>query len=318
MNRYQVAVEPLSGEQMAEPGGAYDVFVATLGFEKRARFIPGLLSGLAERKVAPGFTSRKVLDYEKNWEWFKASGFDVEEVSDAEFAQWCRELVRSTRNRRAKRSLRMGVDVSSMSRLRMAALIHAAAEAASERIDVDFLYAPAEFAPPPDQSPPIAISEPVISAFAGWSSEPERASMAIFGLGYEADKALGALEFLEPIGVWAFRPEGEDVRYDSAVEASNESFWGLLPPQNVIRYRIDDPYDCFVRLESLVHGATRTGRPILIPFGPKIFSVSCLLVAVVHYPSVVVWRVSSGEFEPAQNRAANGKIVGLRSIFLKR
>lgn len=294
----------------------YDIFLATVGFEQRSLHIAQILGDRPKIRAACAYDSRKVHAYYSNLSWFKKAKYRVEERKDSEFEAWCEEALRSV-PATSRRLLRLAVDVSSMSRFRIAGLMACIREISTERqVQADFLYSPAKFSPPHQEGGPIVIFEPVTKKFAGWSDEPDKPSMAIFGLGYEEDKAVGALEYIEPSTVWAFRPTGEDEKYDRALKRANRTFWDLLPRRNIIDYRVDRPFECFANLESLTYGALRSGRPVLIPFGPKIFTACCLLVGLVHYPRVVVWRVSSGEFETAANRVATGKVVGVSAQFL--
>ena len=61
-------------------------------------------------------------------------------------------------------------------------------------VDISFLYALGKFSPPPSAQSLNAHVGPVLPAFAGWSMEPDTPPVAIIGLGYEEDRALGAVE----------------------------------------------------------------------------------------------------------------------------
>src|SRR6185369_5500856 len=119
---------------------------------------------------------------------------------------------------------------------------------------------------------------------------PELPPAVVIGLGYEQDKAIGIIEYIEPTMVWAFRPRGGDPRFETAVDEANSTFWDIVSPDRVIDYSVEGSLECLTLLESLISGSLSTVRPILIPFGPKIFAACCLLVASMHYPKVSVWR----------------------------
>jgi hypothetical protein len=297
----------------------YDLFLASLGFETRARFLVSRFGQLATKKIACGFGSRKEHSYRDNYEAFRSAGFEVTDRREEDFAAWWTETLGSTLKSRKgnDRPLRFCVDVSSMSRYRMATVVGSFLELdEGPPIITDFVYSVAAFSQPPqDGGGPIAVCAPATSAFTGWWTEPEQPSVVVFGLGYEEGKAVGALEYLEPKLVWAFRPTGEDRRYDAALEAANANLWDLVPRQNVITYQVDRPFECFEMLESLSYGNAVSARVTLVPFGPKIFSLCCLLVASVHWPKVAVWRVSSGQNEPALDRRPTGKVIGIQAGF---
>jgi hypothetical protein len=228
--------------------------------------------------------------------------------------EWCLSTIKGAAAT-CKGECKVGVDISSFSRFRTAAFVAAVLQIRTEaRIIVDFVYAGALFSEPIDAGP-MTSAGPVLPAFAGWSSEPDRPCVAVFGLGYELEKAVGVLEYLEPTHVWAFQPVGHDRRYTKAIALANRTFLESLPASRVVFYNIWRPAELVGRLESLIFGALRSARPMLIPFGPKIFTLSCLLVASLHYPEVPVWRVSPGDAAPPQDRVPNGKVIGLRVDF---
>jgi hypothetical protein len=157
----------------------------------------------------------------------------------------------------------------------------------------------------------IESAGPVIPQFAGWSDEPDRPVATVFGLGFEYDRAIGVVEYLEPSNVWSFHAEKSDNRFDKEVQKANKFFWRFVPNAQRFSYRVHLPLDCLIDLESLTFGLLDRFRPILIPFGPKIFALSCLLVAHLHYPKVGVWRVSSGANERPIDRKAKDTIIGI-------
>ena len=63
------------------------------------------------------------------------------------------------------------------------------------------------------------------------------------------------------------------------------------------------------------YGIMQKRRPIIIPFGPKIFALVSMLVAYMHHPSVAVWRVSSGRGLHPEDKTSSGVVVGLKTIF---
>ncbi|MCL4553363.1 MAG: hypothetical protein M1305_07430 [Candidatus Marsarchaeota archaeon] len=306
-------VKPWSLQNLREQ--RYDIFIAAVGFEERARYVAEAKRPEASARLACAFPERKSLAYEDNLAWYLDAGFDVQEKTDKEFEPWVwgrlQDVVADKDN-----ALSLCVDISSLSRFRIAAIVAATHKLQRNiPIVVDFVYSLAKYTPPPQRMEPMVSAAPVIEEFAGWSSSPDLPSSAIIGLGYEYDKASGVLEFVEPWKIWAFEPVGGDKRYSKAIERSNRTFWDFTPRSRVIQYRVDRPYETFLTLESLTYGISQSTRPVLIPFGPKVFTLCCLLVACVHYPGVAVWRVSSGSLDIPAARLPNRKICGLRAVF---
>jgi hypothetical protein len=293
------------------PRQCYDAIIATVGYEERSSYIASRLADCSNALFACAFDSRKKGAYRKNLIWFQRNGFSVEERSDGRYKEWCRDVLRHLS--RAEKAPVVCVDISSMSRSRMANLLEALWESRLN-VEVDFLYAPAKFPGGGVVEGPIVISEPASPMFAGWSPRPEVPAVAVIGLGYEYGKAVGAVEYLEASEVWAFIGLSQEKRYEDEVRHANEDLLRLLPPGHLVEYQVENAFDCFVTLESLCAGLVRRSRPVLLPFGPKIFSICCMLAACARRPEVAVWRISTGQYEDARNRIPEGYIVGITAI----
>jgi len=294
----------------------YDCFVATTGFESRAPYFARVRNIQAVRKVAPAFSERHVLAFQQNRRWFMDAGFEVEEVRDQTFPEWMSSLVASLAPCEGQ-PLRVCVDISSLSRFRLATMIDAVRGLTSRfSVEVDFAYSVAAFSPPPKEAEPNVAFGPVVPGFAGWSCRPEDPTSVVVGVGFERDKALGAIEHINPAEVWSFKPADRHRGYSRAVEKANEELWNWIQPNRQFTYSVYDPFECLSRLESLSSGVIRSRKLVLLPFGPKVFALSCLLVACIH-SEIGVWRVSSEQQEQAVDRKPNHKLVGLRTIFTK-
>ena len=299
------------GDSVSALGSNYDLMVATIGYESRAVHAARLLGQRCTRVSAAGFLSPHALHYDANRAWYIDQGYLVAELADREYRGWIRSSLEDLSGRDDQ--ARVLIDISSMSRIRIA-------EAASAVWDLggkwlaDFVYTPALYDPPPPDDQPIVVCEPVTPRLAGWSAELGLATAAIVGLGYEQDKAVGALEYLEPADVWGFAPRGHVGQYDDDVEVANSSFWSFNPQPIRVDYDVFDPFAAYEALESLAYGLTPSRRLVLVPFGPKVFALNAILVALAHDPSVAVWRVSAGDLETPVDRRPGDSIVGIRVV----
>lgn len=292
----------------------YALFIAAAGYEQRARYISQKLRLRAQAKKSFMFLDRRTLDFEKNVKVLRALGHSLDEPEDKDFARWCDNTL-ATIDAPAGEAIEIAIDISSLSRFRIATLVDAARRAHRNRtLIVDFLYSLARYSPPPADLPPNRHVGPVLDAFAGWNDEPDQTPVAILGLGYEQDRALGAVEHLQAADVFAFIPQSAIPQYYKALLKANAALLDRVSDDCRIPYTVERPLDCFVRLEALTYGCAQSQAPILLPFGPKIFTVAALLVACIH-PSVAVWRVSPGATEVPGNRRPNGTICGLRASF---
>lgn len=293
------------------------VFIAALGFEKRATFAACKYAEWSKRKVALAFPHQEIFNYGKNQKYFKQAEFVSLLYSDSSWREHCADMLEQAEGNQIEGAAKHSdfcIDVSSMSRPMIAEvllLFRSLAVRKGRPITAKLLYSPAEYVPPPTVEGPIVKSEPVVPEFAGWSMASGAPSVAIVGLGYEPDFALGTWEYLEASSLVAFFPTGEDVRYDEAVRKANEEILKQIGDAQVCKYRVDDPVHLFIILNTLVSGYLGIARPIIVPFGPKIFAVTALLVALIHQPAVTVWRVSGDQDALPVDREANGKVVVL-------
>ena len=115
----------------------------------------------------------------------------------------------------------------------------------------------------------------------------------LIGLGYEPDLALSAQQVLDPAETWLGIPRSDDGHFDDEVATANGILLDVVDAQNIWLYDVADPATTFFVLESIVSGLRRSHNVVLVPFGPKMFAVACLLVSLVHRMEVGVWRLSA-------------------------
>lgn len=312
----QLQVQPFLARTLSEaPRGTYAAVLATLGYEHRARAIAEALEE-APHLAACGFDDHREISYEDNRTWFSEHGYDVDEPGDENFGEWLRDWLSDRLAASASPSsrTRVAVDISSMTRDRIARALEVALEL-GERfpLHVDFLYAPAEYHDPPAEPDFTASIEPVTPFFRGWTPDPMRPPVALAGLGYEIDKAVGAKEYLELRDLWAYVSKGGDERYANKVREANELLWDEIEADRIVTYPIADPYGVFVQLESQLFGVLEAGRALMLPMGPKIFALCSMVAALHHQPEVGVWRVRQAE-TPVP-RFSNGELYGLTVCF---
>jgi hypothetical protein len=179
-------------------------------------------------------------------------------------------------------------------------------------VHIDFVYSAARYSDPPRLLGQNRNVGP-LPGFAGWT-EPALPLTVVVGVGYERNKALGAVRYLDPEETWAFVPTGHQAKYTRKIDKANSHLWDIIPVSQRIEYSVWRPFDCLVTLESFVCGAMRESKVTLLPFGPKTFALCSLLVACIH-TEVPVWRVSSGHEGEPTDRIPNGKVVGLSTSF---
>lgn len=295
----------------------YHIGVVAAGFESRSRHIAERQLFDAQFKYAVCFPDRQVVAYDDNIATLSSLGYHIEEIEDSKLFGWMVSVIDRVSEKADGDVINVALDVSSMSRFRIAAVLDACRKSKCDSVvEVDILYSLAAFTSPPTQSVPNAHVGPVLPSLAGWSIEPELAPNVILGLGYEQDRALGAVEHLQPGAVWAFVPRSSVEEYAPHVRTANAILFESLPKERLIPYDVERPFDCFSTLESLVYGIMDEAFPVLLPLGPKIFGALCILVGFIHSPGVAVWRVSPGVAESPVNREPSGVVACIKAMFI--
>ncbi len=289
----------------------YDSALASVGYEKRSRQIPEVLTVTG---AAIPFRDKQELEFKRNLEFFREKDWNLLGAEDVDcyskVSTWLNELLQDDR-----RPFRVAIDVSSMSRDRIADVVEALFDLPIDiELDVDFLYTPAVFQPPPpeDAQPPVFDVAPVSAYFAGWWNALDKPLYAIVGLGYELERAASALDVLEPEATQIYTPLGTDGRSLEAVREANQ---GLIDAPSLedheIVYEVADPFTCFRRLEASVARLVDGHRIAMVPLGPKIFSLIATLTAALHPVTTQVIRVSAGRRQGAVAQESDGTLYGL-------
>jgi hypothetical protein len=309
----QIHVSNLSTDSL----GNYKHAFVCCGYESRSRYIVQERSITAEHIHCFGFISQQELSFDENKRFFATLGIEVLIVTDNGFSDAIEEILCDLESVANNNDVSILVDFSSLPRSRLARLLSAFSSLTSKcDIVVDFLYAIAKYTPPPENPSVVSFAGPVLDLFAGWSAEPEHPVAAVVGLGYEPDKVLGALEYLESPFVSHWIPHGKDLRFLTAIEVANATLLEQVSLERRVTYDPLNPFDTFVRLESFCYGLIASNfRPVIMPFGPKTFSLVSMLVAL-HWPKeIAVWRISGEHSELPVDRQADGAISGLRVRF---
>ena len=102
----------------------YSALFCTLGYEQRARYIAEQFGISARSRHSLGFTHNHVFDYQANRDFYRArQNFDAPELSNDEFENVIPDLLRSDLSSEGNYKDRICIDISSLSRLRIAHVI---------------------------------------------------------------------------------------------------------------------------------------------------------------------------------------------------
>lgn len=297
----QTIVGP-SAELTAEP---FDLAIVSFGRQPRHGF---LLSQLAKPvantvlaiRSSAAIDEQIVANFEKR---FSAS------VVTQDFVQ---ESIRNLAKHSVAQGLplcRVLVDVSCLSRMEMGGVFAVLKEAAQLiEISLSIGYCLARYTPPPEaHNPSNRRVSPVHPMFSGWTAAPHRPVDVVVSLGYEKGKALGAVEYLEPNRRWIFVPHSPEIKFIKAVRAHNRELISISGGV-LIDYQVLQPRETYFSLLSLVTGLLSNARPVLLPFGPKIFFAVSLLVAM-SVEEVAVWHVDGDDGTTDNLQQASGHVA---------
>jgi len=284
-----------------------DLFLVASGYEERCTFAAKSLAHLdVRKKVALAFTDRRQeICRLENDRGLIELGFEMVEASGSSGSAAV-DMIREVVSEPRSDPYHIVVDYSAMTTVWYASIVTYLCRHADQDITVDFLYVPAEFAIPLPAQP-----NKYVEALEGFSalSSPERPTALVIGLGYESDRALGLVNYVEPAVTVAFLSDPAlDANFvDSTVEA-NRPLLRTLGEEHVVRYPLGSLRATASLLESCCLGLLKEHRVILAPLGPKPLALLSMLLACTH-SGIEVWRVSAGEKGAVKSRKPLGKIL---------
>lgn len=294
---------------------AFDLAICASGYERRASHAACQLRNVRiRRKSVFGFLDRRVLSRQSNDRVFKQLGYKSNEVDGHDpgpLTELFLEVVRT-----AGSPLRVLVDYSCMTRVWYASLIQTLRNLDVNRnIELYFVYSPSSYAEP--QPPGTNRFIGPISGFCQLEL-PHRETALILGLGYEKERAIGLVDYVEPKETYAFYtdPALEPQFVRTVVKNNHDLLLDLnrAGPGYVIRHPLANLTRTNALLAALCSRLSDSYRVILAPLGVKPFSLACLLMSI-RFRGVDVWRVSAGSQGPPIDREPLGPILTLKASF---
>jgi len=137
----------------------------------------------------------------------------------------------------------------------------------------------------------------------------------ILGLGYEGGRGIAAIEEFEATSGWLFFSRGGHKEYETSVEKANELILRAPGDFFIVNYNVFEPVELIALFAKVVGEGAREGRPIIVPFGPKIFAFCSMLGAIRHPIETTVWRMSGGVADALTDRIATGQVLTLNIQF---
>jgi hypothetical protein len=295
---------------------SYGCWMSCHGYESRSVAHLDLLSLTVDRSVSAGFefphaaedneTSRRVALARQR---LQEAGYHTPVVNDEGFESTVREEL----SRLASLSKpTVIVDISSMSRSRISALLIAFAKhlQTTPSCYMDLLYFPASFTSHKHGFEPLESLGPCHPQLSGWPADADLPLALLLGLGTEPRRADGVVEMLEPDILALYLALGDEPEYSAELQEVNRRV--LNVGGEPIRYSLRDPSALYLSLVATGERLVERSRLVLVPLGPKLFTALSVAAALSLGPEVGVWKASSGRGVGMVDVQALGKPVVLR------
>lgn len=286
------------------PTGTDDIFIYVIGYEERSRFVRSRLSTKC-RAIAIDYRSEGRGDYDENAQIAAELG-DVVVAANHDI----RDRVAGTLKRRADAPLRIFVDISCMDRTLMSEVLIALMQCLEGGDHASFLYTPASFREPPLYLAPMRRFSAAIPDLAGPVGNPYKKRALIMGLGYEYGAALNVIDMIEPQYIHLFHPVGDDPRFLPFVKRANFDFEFGNASFDLSEYSISDPVNVHGIIRDLVVSLRDMSSVVIVPFGPKILSAVCILIALNNRDDVSLMRYSVESIDYFPKTSSSGSIYG--------
>jgi hypothetical protein len=306
---HQIGFEQLSNKK-------FDYFIAASGYENRCTYLLDTIGIDAANKIVLAFDEKKdFLFRKKNDDIFSASGFTFIE----EFAGGKEKIIELLnlicQSSIGCKNISILIDYSCMSKIWYAGILSyfASYELNIENLELYFSYTSAEFSAPmePDQGSIITTPRGLLKA----NQRSSRPKAMILGLGYEKFLTTSLISTFNCKTIYAFYSDPAfDDRYAESVTKNNKKILKTIPGDHIIKYPVNNFKSTDALLTSLTMKLRLNHHVVILPAGPKPFTLSSLILAS-RYPDIEVWTIDNGQAPAAYNRNPMGEPVVCKLLF---
>jgi hypothetical protein len=279
---------------------SFDYLIAASGYENRCTFLIDNLEIESRNKIALAFdTNKKFLFREKNDKRFASAGFTFIEESAGKKDNISALLDTLCIESSGRKSLSILVDYSCMSKYWYAHILSyfISSDLDIESLEIFFSYTSAKFSEPLKPHGMTILNSPVDLLKSSVRAGQSRA--LILGLGYDKFLTTDIIKKFDYKSVYAFYSDPAiDGRYPGRVVKNNKKILKLIPDDNIYRYPIEDLKQLDKLLTKLTMKLRLDNQVVILPAGPKPFTLSSLILAS-RYPDIEVWSIDNGHFPAA-------------------
>lgn len=260
-----------------------DVLFYGLGFEQRSTFACSKIR--ATRVIALKMPEFNIHHYRRNVDFARTRNHHI--VDNLEI--FLKEGVHKIFERNPA-PLNVVFDISSTNRLMMFMVVSALSRSCRRNDKITVVYCPSIYKEPDRRFPQMEKLGPISAEFSSFASDPAKPLSLMIGLGFEPGIAMGIISQLEPTISYCFWGAGIDKRFDTAVRDANFGFDFAGFATREVRYLLNDPKGSYDLLEAVTYGLIQQHNVIIVPMGPKLFSLLAALIGMRYVGQVAIWR----------------------------
>jgi hypothetical protein len=268
----------------------YEFFIAACGYQSRSHFLAGKVGSGIKRKYVltieePGLSQPRM----RNKEIFKGLGFNLltAHVNDTQAVE---NLIHRICNLSKSDPLHLLIDYSCMPKSWYSVLLDSITRDNfhAKRINLSLSYTPKIFEKHPRYHE-IEYLGPILSRKDNLKAQ--RPVTVLAGLDHNGELTAKFVKEIKPEKTFFFIPDCEhDPDYTRSVLNSNRQLLDAAEPSRIIRYEANYP----ARINTLLTSISLTQRinneVMIVPQGPKTFSMTALLVSI-RYPDIKLWEM---------------------------
>lgn len=308
VHNYQVSISELHTEK-------FDYIIAASGYQKRCTYLAENLDIDGSDNLVISFNekTKSALRLE-NEKIFQKLGFDAIKTAPDEHSDIESMMQRICRGK-VSRTLNILVDYSCMTKVWCAAIIKYLLknDFHAERINIYFSYTPKKVNAL-SQKFRLKSYAPLI--FNGEKSLKKKPVALIAGLNSNLEMMKELIDELKPSATYAMIPFFQhDGEYNQKIIDNNAPILKTIPSEKIIKYPAERPDQISSMITSLCLDLRLDSNVILIPQGPKPFSLVSILFSV-RYPDVLIYDLKSKENKTIEDPGLPaGEPVILKSVF---
>jgi hypothetical protein len=308
MHNYQVSFDELLTEK-------FDCIIAASGYQKRSTYLAENVNFKNSEKLVISYdeptNATMRLESEKI---FINRGFNLIKASPHEGAT-IERLMHKICSGRTCKNINILIDYSCMTKIWNATIVKFLLknDFNAERINIYFSYTPKKVNNLHQKSRLKSFEPLIFGSEKGINNKP---LTLVAGMNNNHEILKELIGALKPADIFSFIPYFlHDNDYNQKILENNAPILKNIPAEKIFKYPAERPDQISSMLTSLCLDLRLDSNVVLIPHGPKTFSLASILLSV-RYPDVLIYDLKSKDTKnEADPGLPAGKPVILKSVF---